>query len=82
MKNRSIFFPTLLVVFAIMIASGACSQHTPGSFQGGGREIPTSEIDNTSGPEPPPPDASVQDNFVAPDVKQDTGQLFDSGNQG
>jgi len=73
LKNRSLLFPTLLVTFVIMIASGACSQHEPGNFQGGGRGEPPSEIDEVLGNPPPPQDSGPppQDNFVPPDVKAD-----------
>lgn len=78
MKRRSLFFPSLLVVFTIMVASGACSQHSPGPYEGGGREMPTSVVGDIGGG-PVGVDASVQDNFVPPDVGPDTFQLPDVG---
>ena len=53
-----------LCVATLMLAmSGACSQHEPGTYQGGGRsfEVPTAEGTSTT------PDAGA-DNFVVPDT--------------
>ncbi len=65
-RRRSLLFPTLLVIVTPIVASGACSEHAPGPYEGGGRIMPTSVVGDVGGG-PVGVDASVQDNFV-PDV--------------
>jgi hypothetical protein len=77
MKARPFVVPTLLVSATMLAMSGACSQHDPGPYQGGGRGIPTSVIGPVSGgggPDGALPDISIPDSFVVPDnfVQPDT----------
>ncbi len=67
--SRSFLGPSLLVAVTLLVLSGACSQHAPGPYEGGGRDVPTSEINGIS-MAPPEVDSSVQDNAV-PDVTID-----------
>lgn len=48
-KTRPVFIATTLVAVTLLAMSGACSQHEPGDYQGGGREIPTLVIGPASG---------------------------------
>ncbi len=63
-----------LAVATLMLAvSGACSQHEPGTYQGGGRsfEVPTAEGTSTkpdSGADNFVPDTFKPDSFVLPDT--------------
>jgi hypothetical protein len=60
------FASALVVATTLLALSGACSQHEPGDFQGGGRTIPTSVIGPAAGG-PVRADASFQDVEI-PDV--------------
>ena len=77
--KRSLIGTSLLVTITLLALSGACSQHEPGPYEGGGRDMPSAVVGGV-GMQPPPPDASVQDNFVPPDVNvKDTGPTPDTG---
>jgi len=52
-----------VVAVTLLALSGACSQHEPGDFQGGGRTIPTSVIGPAAGG-PVGVDSSFEDTFV------------------
>ncbi|HSQ65112.1 MAG TPA: hypothetical protein VLM85_17945 [Polyangiaceae bacterium] len=65
-----------LAVAALMLAmSGACSQHEPGTYQGGGRsfEVPTAQGTSTT------PDSSTKDTFVPDNSAPDTFVAPDTG---
>ena len=66
--KRSLIVPALLVGATVLVASGACSQHDPGPYEGGGRTMPTSVIGNAAGGGGPPVDASVPDVFTLPET--------------
>jgi hypothetical protein len=80
MKRSMVIGPSLLVAATLLAMSGACSQHQPGTYEGGGRDMPSAVVGNY-GSQPPPPDASVEDNFVPqPDVSvKETGPTFEAG---
>ncbi len=66
--KRSLIVPSLLVAATLVVVSGACSQHDPGPYEGGGRTMPTSVIGNASGGGGTPPDASFPDVFTLPET--------------
>ena len=81
-RRRRIFGPAVLVLLTVVGASGACSQHAPGPYEGGGRDIPTSVVGDI-GEGPAQPDASLPNEASVPDVGgQDALQLPDVGGQG
>jgi hypothetical protein len=69
---RAALVPALLIAVTLLTMSGACSQHEPGPYEGGGRTYPTAVIgaaqgnvgDDTGAPPPDVfqlPDVSTQD---------------------
>ena len=76
-KSKKWLALNALVIGATMLAmSGACSQHEPGPYEGGGRSTTTPFPQSTSTTDSAPP----EDNFVPP---KDTGSGVDSsGNNG
>jgi hypothetical protein len=72
-KSKSPAVIAGLVVAGLLLAmSGACSQHQPGPYEGGGRsyDIPTVSGSTTTdaGPDNFIPDTFVPDTFVLPDT--------------
>lgn len=68
-----------LAVATLMLAmSGACSQHEPGTYEGGGRsfEVPTAQGTSTT------PDSSTKDTFVPDNSTPDTFVAPDTGGGG
>ncbi len=79
--KRSLIGSSLLVTATLLAMAGACSQHQPGPYEGGGRDMPSAVVGGY-GAQPPPPDASVEDTFVEDVVTKDvkeTGTIFDTG---
>lgn len=77
MKNRRPFLlATPIIAFTLLAMSGACSQHEPGDYQGGGRTEPTSQIGPATGStvqtDSSTPDVSVPDTFKADNSTPDT----------
>ncbi len=62
-KHRSFILTTSIVAITLLAMSGACSQHEPGTYQGGGRTEPTSVIGPASGG-PTGSDSSTQDTNI------------------
>jgi len=78
MKIRPFVVPSLFIGGALFVLSGACSQHEPGTFQGGGRDMGTVVVGPAGGGPQPPPDSGLPDIFelpdnFAPDTGKDTG---------
>ena len=71
MKVRPFIVPSLFVSGALLVLSGACSQHQPGSYEGGGRTIGSVVIEPVGGSSSPPDGGGPVDNFVPPDVQPD-----------
>ena len=68
-----------LAVATLMLATaGACSQHEPGPYEGGGRsfEVPTAQGTSTT------PDSGTKDNFVPDTFVPDTFVLPDTSGGG
>jgi len=74
MKKRALVVPALFVSVTLLVMSGACSQHDPGPYEGGGRTIGTTQIGGSVGG--PNSDASAPDVSVS-DASQDTTFLPD-----
>jgi len=74
MTSRMFLGPAVVAV-TLLAMSGACSQHDPGPYEGGGRTAPTTVIGIVTGNGSPPegglpegsfiPDVVVADTFVA-----------------
>ena len=76
--NKRLFLAPGLVAVTLLAMSGACSQHDPGAYEGGGRTAPTTVIGIVTGNGEPPEgglpegsfigDVYIPDTFVAPDT--------------
>lgn len=76
-STRPVVLAGLAVAGLLLLLSGACSQHQPGPYEGGGRnyDIPTvSGSTSDAGQDNFIPDSFVPDNFVPPkDASADGG---------
>ncbi len=68
MTKRALIVPGLLLIVVLMTLSGACSEHQPGPWEGGGRIYPPSTIGEATGTSNPVDAGGGEDIFI-PDVK-------------
>jgi hypothetical protein len=70
---RRAVFVAFGLAFPMLAMTGACSQHQPGTYEGGGRsfEVPTAQ-GTTTPPDSGPPDTFVPDSFVPDSFVADT----------